>query len=112
MLGKAPAAARVVEALRAVGNQILEAVWPIPLTRSAIHSAAASAWPSTRRRAFGGEAVKRTRSRMGGGPLGQIADQARRRPLIHACGRHRRRRFGRGRSAPELAGRASAFTCR
>jgi ElaB/YqjD/DUF883 family membrane-anchored ribosome-binding protein len=79
VLGKS-AGRRASSSVSAAGNQILEAIWPILNEigdsfrrgqRVAVDEAAN----------FSNEAVKRG-ARMGSDALGQIADQARRRPLI------------------------------
>jgi hypothetical protein len=78
-LGKS-AGRRASSSASAAGNQIIEAIWPILNEisdsfrrgqRVAVDEAAS----------FGNEAVKRG-AKMGGDALGQIADQAKRRPLI------------------------------
>jgi hypothetical protein len=78
-LGK-NAGRRASSSVSAAGNQIVEAIWPIldeignsfrRGQRVAVDEAAS----------FGNEAVKRG-AQMGSDALGQIADQARRRPLI------------------------------
>jgi ElaB/YqjD/DUF883 family membrane-anchored ribosome-binding protein len=78
-LGKS-AGRRASSGVSAAGNQIVEAIWPILNEigdsfrrgqRVAVDEAAS----------FGNEAVKRG-ARMGSDALGQIADQAKRRPLI------------------------------
>ena len=78
-LGKS-AGRRASSSASAAGNQILEAIWPILNEisdsfrrgqRVAVDEAAS----------FGNEAVKRG-AQMGSDALGQIADQAKRRPLI------------------------------
>jgi ElaB/YqjD/DUF883 family membrane-anchored ribosome-binding protein len=78
-LGKS-AGRRASSSVSTAGNQIVEAIWPILNEvgdsfrrgqRVAVDEAAS----------FGNEAVKRG-ARMGSDALGQIADQARRRPLI------------------------------
>ena len=79
VLGKS-AGRRASSSVSAAGNQIVEAIWPILNEigdsfrrgqRVAVDEAAS----------FGNEAVKRG-AQMGSDALGQIADQARRRPLI------------------------------
>jgi hypothetical protein len=79
VLGKS-AGRRASSSASAAGNQIVEAIWPILSEigdsfrrgqRVAVDEAAS----------FGNEAVKRG-AQMGSDALGQIADQARRRPLI------------------------------
>jgi len=78
-LGKS-AGRRASSSVSAAGNQIVEAIWPILSEigdsfrrgqRVAVDEAAS----------FGNEAVKRG-ARMGSDALSQMADQARRRPLI------------------------------
>jgi hypothetical protein len=78
-LGKS-AGRRASSSVSAASNQIVEAIWPILNEigdflrrgqRVAVDEAAS----------FGNEAVKRG-ARMGSDALGQIADQAKRRPLI------------------------------
>jgi hypothetical protein len=79
VLGKS-AGRRASSGASAAGNQIVEAIWPILSEigdsfrrgqRAAVDEAAS----------FGNEAVKRS-AQMGGDALGQIADQAKRRPLV------------------------------
>lgn len=78
-LGKS-AGRRASSGVSAAGNQIVEAIWPVLNEigdsyrrgqRVAVNEAAS----------FGNEAVKHG-ARMGSDALGQIADQARRRPLF------------------------------
>ena len=78
-LGKS-AGRRASSSVSAAGNQIVEAIWPILNEignsfrrgqRVAVDEAAS----------FGNEAIKRG-AKMGSDALGQIADQARRRPLF------------------------------
>jgi len=79
VLGKS-AGRRASSSASAAGNQIVEAIWPIlnEIGDSFRHGQRVAVDEAAN---FSNEAVKRG-ARMGSDALGQIADQARRRPLI------------------------------
>jgi ElaB/YqjD/DUF883 family membrane-anchored ribosome-binding protein len=78
-LGKS-AGRRASSSVSAAGNQIVEAIWPI-LNEIADSFRRGQRVAVDEAANFGNEAVKRG-ARMGSDALGQVADHARRRPLI------------------------------